>query len=105
MVQSGSSSPGRANSNAAPRRLARYMALSAMANTPVRVSAWAGNMAPPSAALITRAVLDENEQARLDGLRRSEEHTSELQSLMRSSYAVFCLKKKTQIRHKEKVDY
>src|SRR3546814_10780652 len=29
--------------------------------------------------------------------RRSEEHTSELQSLMRSSYAVFCLKKKTTI--------
>src|SRR3546814_1808196 len=27
--------------------------------------------------------------------RRSEEHTSELQSLMRISYAVFCLKKKT----------
>src|SRR3546814_10447538 len=31
--------------------------------------------------------------ARRDG--RSEEHTSELQSLMRISYAVFCLKKKT----------
>src|SRR3546814_5012576 len=29
------------------------------------------------------------------GLLRSEEHTSELQSLMRISYAVFCLKKKT----------
>src|SRR3546814_7456756 len=29
-------------------------------------------------------------------LPRSEEHTSELQSLMRSSYAVFCLKKKTE---------
>src|SRR3546814_4938151 len=28
------------------------------------------------------------------GLLRSEEHTSELQSLMRTSYAVFCLKKK-----------
>src|SRR3546814_1020862 len=28
--------------------------------------------------------------------QRSEEHTSELQSLMRISYAVFCLKKKTQ---------
>src|SRR3546814_3808819 len=28
------------------------------------------------------------------GKRRSEEHTSELQSLMRSSYAVFCLKNK-----------
>src|SRR3546814_8745016 len=27
-------------------------------------------------------------------VRRSEEHTSELQSLMRTSYAVFCLKKK-----------
>src|SRR3546814_4653824 len=32
------------------------------------------------------------------GLTRSEEHTSELQSLMRISYAVFCLKKK--IKHK-----
>src|SRR3546814_1138211 len=31
-------------------------------------------------------------------IRRSEEHTSELQSLMRISYAVFCLKKKKQIR-------
>src|SRR3546814_6460786 len=31
---------------------------------------------------------------------RSEEHTSELQSLMRISYAVFCLKKKTQNKHK-----
>src|SRR3546814_2811653 len=30
---------------------------------------------------------------------RSEEHTSELQSLMRISYAVFCLKKKTSIHH------
>src|SRR3546814_7373171 len=31
---------------------------------------------------------------------RSEEHTSELQSLMRISYAVFCLKKKTTINNK-----
>src|SRR3546814_7344788 len=31
---------------------------------------------------------------------RSEEHTSELQSLMRISYAVFCLKKKTHNRKK-----
>src|SRR3546814_3360917 len=30
---------------------------------------------------------------------RSEEHTSELQSLMRISYAVFCLKKKTAFNH------
>src|SRR3546814_2531594 len=42
--------------------------------------------------------------ARLRG-DRSEEHTSELQSLMRTSYAVFCLKKKNNItkynKHKE----
>src|SRR3546814_4995390 len=31
--------------------------------------------------------------------KRSEEHTSELQSLMRISYAVFCLKKKTNTHH------
>src|SRR3546814_10319811 len=38
--------------------------------------------------------------ARLGGLLRSEEHTSELQSLMRISYAVFCLKKTTRQRHR-----
>src|SRR3546814_3482600 len=41
--------------------------------------------------------------------RRSEEHTSELQSLMRISYAVFCLKKKTTNKdkriHKETIIY
>src|SRR3546814_10230802 len=37
----------------------------------------------------------------LEVISRSEEHTSELQSLMRISYAVFCLKKKTKKqRHK-----
>src|SRR3546814_1765963 len=35
-----------------------------------------------------------NNNVVLDSLIRSEEHTSELQSLMRISYAVFCLKKK-----------
>src|SRR3546814_2659294 len=34
-----------------------------------------------------------------EGNRRSEEHTSELQSLMRISYAVFCLKKKKKTRN------
>src|SRR3546814_9648026 len=34
------------------------------------------------------------------GMVRSEEHTSELQSLMRISYAVFCLKKKNNNTHK-----
>src|SRR3546814_3109785 len=36
--------------------------------------------------------------ARRNGLSRSEEHTSELQSLMRISYAVFCLKKKKKFK-------
>src|SRR3546814_8109692 len=35
------------------------------------------------------------------GVERSEEHTSELQSLMRISYAVFCLKKKKKQQHKQ----
>src|SRR3546814_8298571 len=34
--------------------------------------------------------------------KRSEEHTSELQSLMRTTYAVFCLKKNKQQRNKAK---
>src|SRR3546814_9534869 len=45
-----------------------------------------------------RAVLEEIGVDRIDHgtniVERSEEHTSELQSLMRNSYAVFCLKKK-----------
>src|SRR3546814_5825087 len=36
------------------------------------------------------------DRARFDTLGRSEEHTSELQSLMRISYAVFCLKNNKQ---------
>src|SRR3546814_10891911 len=36
---------------------------------------------------------------------RSEEHTSELQSLMRISYAVFCLKKKNKKQHTEQIKY
>src|SRR3546814_6789924 len=44
-------------------------------------------------SLLTRSQRISHENLRL----RSEEHTSELQSLMRISYAVFCLKKKTDI--------
>src|SRR3546814_20724706 len=52
-----------------------------------RAAAWA-----PVAGLASIVVLDEHDEAH----QRSEEHTSELQSLMRISYAVFCLKKKKQ---------
>src|SRR3546814_5649204 len=42
------------------------------------------------------------EVAVFDNLKgRSEEHTSELQSLMRTSYAVFCLKKNKQQRRQD----
>src|SRR3546814_1714096 len=51
-----------------------------------------------SSSLLLR--LDQSCQRRRSGGNRSEEHTSELQSLMRISYAVFCLKKK--INHNNK---
>src|SRR3546814_9738294 len=41
-----------------------------------------------------KGIVVRDDPHRRRGLRRSEEHTSELQSLMRISYAVFCLKKK-----------
>src|SRR3546814_2642554 len=55
----------------------------------------------PLGKLIDRVIPDPEardraklELIRLEGSQRSEEQTSELQSLMRISYAVFCLKKK-----------
>src|SRR3546814_9857286 len=52
----------------------------------------AGGAALMSAVIMVAALTSANATA-ITG--RSEEHTSELQSLMRISYAVFCLKKKT----------
>src|SRR3546814_10435720 len=40
----------------------------------------------------------------IEALQRSEEHTSELQSLMRHSYAVFCLKKQKLKQEKDNKD-
>src|SRR3546814_2726569 len=49
----------------------------------------------PLPALLVRTVsLVDRQPLKRGGWCRSEEHTSELQSLMRISYAVFCLKKK-----------
>src|SRR3546814_7151281 len=45
--------------------------------------------------LVSYLSLPKTADADNDGKARSEEHTSELQSLMRTSNAVFCLKKKT----------
>src|SRR3546814_7683442 len=50
----------------------------------------------PYATVLTGSHPEYHTTGTLDALEgRSEEHTSELQSLMRISYAVFCLKKKT----------
>src|SRR3546814_3070861 len=49
---------------------------------------WRKLCGSPSMAFTRRS------RTRASAASRSEEHTSELQSLMRSSYAVFCLKKK-----------
>src|SRR3546814_6350591 len=44
---------------------------------------------------LDKAIANQKESDRTHGeIQRSEEHTSELQSLMRITYAVFCLKKK-----------
>src|SRR3546814_10208187 len=51
------------------------------------------NTPAPQSAQVTAAVMEWRRLNQSDGLR-SEEHTSELQSLMRISYAVFCLTKK-----------
>src|SRR3546814_3089615 len=50
---------------------------------------------------------DHRDRGRGRRTRRSEEHTSELQSLMRISYAVFCLKKKKTNKksRQQKLDY
>src|SRR3546814_3793616 len=48
----------------------------------------------PAAVAVAAALRRALQRTRLAHQRRSEEHTSELQSLMRISYAVFCLKNK-----------
>src|SRR3546814_1618381 len=63
--------------------LASVAGMAAQAGRPVKIA----GVAPPHSA---------RPAASLQTIARSEEHTSELQSLMRISYAVFCLKKKKQ---------
>src|SRR3546814_550853 len=60
---------------------------------------WSIGDEPPLQPLLEQWAEEEGYQVSLPVVTtpRSEEHTSELQSLMRISYAVFCLKKKKQI--------
>src|SRR3546814_5700170 len=75
------------------RRLARLCRLNQAGNAAERgLGAGGGNPRDDAAIAVDGAGMHGLTGAALD---RSEEHTSELQSLMRISYAVFCLKKKT----------
>src|SRR3546814_3871742 len=58
---------------------------------------WVSGTGEMDSAVIIRSAVVRDGQAWVRA--RSEEHTSELQSLMRISYAVFCLKKKTNKLH------
>src|SRR3546814_1425211 len=67
----------------------------------VRRHARLGEEVPDGAPLVTLSSVDvADAQAEL---RRSEEHTSELPSLMRISYSVFCLKKKNTRKSTQKL--
>src|SRR3546814_9422415 len=57
---------------------------------------YSGELGYSSAAALNDYIVNNMVAQAASGSKRSEEHTSELQSLMRISYAVFCLKKKTQ---------
>src|SRR3546814_6806513 len=65
-------------------------AMASKAGLPANMDAWDGY--PAARARLLASALDAD-------ANRSEEHTSELQSLMRISYAVFCLKKNKNTPH------
>src|SRR3546814_7346541 len=74
------------------------------ARQPARIDQ-AGNIEQQLLRALEREYRNDEVPARRDGLPdlpRSEEHTSELQSLMRISYAVFCLKKQTKLPYTNK---
>src|SRR3546814_9327148 len=71
----------------------RGMTFAAPLKVTLRLVVWDGDEETGS-----RSIRDIKEQ----DVYRSEEHTSELQSLMRTSYAVFCLKKKTKHKQRDK---
>src|SRR3546814_6833774 len=80
-------------STASPRQpLSSSMGVDAA--VPVHEAAQQEEAAPPVPEYGDDVPADDAQNSRSNGAARSEENTSELQSLMRSSYAVDCLKKK-----------
>src|SRR3546814_1487564 len=86
---------GQATTEYRSRRQRRKQALHS--RPPARISA---TVAMPLAMNSNVAVIERSDSRDIPQTPRSEEHTSELQSLMRISYAVFCLKKKKKHTHK-----
>src|SRR3546814_7697426 len=95
------------NSKRSPAMIAHLTSpgcLSLIRSISAQSSSWGGGStfgAPNLNLVISLAPLDRvlHTSSRSESqLNRSEEHTSELQSLMRISYAVFCLIKKTHTR-------
>src|SRR3546814_6486634 len=74
-----------------PQRVRRHLH---QRSTPTAARSWS-RLASPCCAKCRSAIASSSRSVRW----RSEEHTSELQSLMRISYAVFCLKKKNTDHH------
>src|SRR3546814_2059843 len=69
--------------------------LSRLPGTHPALRLWAFSYASYAARQVLNIAVVNGRPELLPVAERSEEHTSELQSLMRISYAVFCLKKKT----------
>src|SRR3546814_4409739 len=80
-----------------PPFLSLRISASAYMSTDKTNQSWGGRFSEPVDAFVARFTASVEFDKRLyrHDIMRSEEHTSELQSLMRISYAVFCLKKKT----------
>src|SRR3546814_1231269 len=91
--EKGSPSSSTDKSSAAMRRQ------SVMKSVPVTVPPIVMDAATRSAILLTPLTKFQSIEYGAEAGFRSEEHTSELQSLMRISYAVFCLKKKKKTKN------
>ena len=70
--------------------------------TPTSIMVGTGRAAELGVLFRKGEALQRLEEVRVVAIDRSEEHTSELQSQFRISYAVFCLKKKKKKKKKEK---
>src|SRR3546814_9247810 len=95
-VNKGQLDTGIADAKAYTDTTATQTLSSANAYTDAKFAAWDDTFAAFQGEIDHRLAEQDRRIDKQGAMGRSEEHTSELQSLMRHSYAVFCLKKKTQ---------